>query len=173
MIKTHCQICGRQIKTVSGYPQLGLGLRLQDTPEGREPIAHHGYQRPWGEGYQTASCFGARWRSYEVACDALPPAIEQLDKILTGEKERLASLLSEPPATLHYVRRDAWGKVRVEKTLERPENFNPKDYAGLPQTYANEYATQRGRLESNIRHMSADLGALRRRLAEWVAPKIN
>jgi len=43
---THCQICGRAIKSTSGL------------------IAHHGYQRP-ESGWQTSSCEGARHLPYE------------------------------------------------------------------------------------------------------------
>ncbi len=43
-----CQICGRQIHAAKGL------------------IAHHGYQRPQ-HGWQTASCYGARYRPFEVS----------------------------------------------------------------------------------------------------------
>lgn len=47
-----CQICGRPIFAESGV------------------IAHHGYQRP-GDGWQTASCPGARELPYEVSRERL------------------------------------------------------------------------------------------------------
>jgi hypothetical protein len=49
-----CQICGKAHQEVGGK------------------IAHHGYQRP-GDGYQTASCSGARELRYEISRDAIPP----------------------------------------------------------------------------------------------------
>ncbi len=52
-----CQICGREIKAKSGL------------------ISHHGYKRPNGQGWQTASCSGARHVPYEVGHDALDAAI--------------------------------------------------------------------------------------------------
>lgn len=47
-----CQICGRPI-----FAEMGV-------------IAHHGYQRP-GDGYQTASCIGARHLPFEANKDLL------------------------------------------------------------------------------------------------------
>lgn len=47
-----CQICGRPIFAETGV------------------IAHHGYRRPF-EGYQTASCFGARHLPFEKSRDRL------------------------------------------------------------------------------------------------------
>jgi hypothetical protein len=48
-----CQICGRAIKAGKGV------------------IAHHGYKRPEGRYYQTASCWGARHLPYEQDCSQL------------------------------------------------------------------------------------------------------
>ena len=56
---THCQVCGRAIKTVAGR-----NYAREEDATGRtvaERIAHHGYRRP-RHGWQTTSCFGARWR---------------------------------------------------------------------------------------------------------------
>lgn len=49
-----CQICARPIHANKG-----------------DKIAHHGYQRPYQMGYQTASCYGARELPYERSRDAL------------------------------------------------------------------------------------------------------
>ncbi len=57
----HCQICGRLI-----FAQTGV-------------IAHHGYERP-GDGYQTESCYGARFQSFEVNRDRLGWYIEKVAK---------------------------------------------------------------------------------------------
>jgi hypothetical protein len=113
MSRTTCQICGRAIKA-------GNGL-----------IAHHGYQRP-GHGWQTNSCFGARYRPYEVACDALPPAIVGLGAYIARQQTTLASLLESPPATLAYERR---GGSRY--TLERSIKAATADMAGLKQRLAD------------------------------------
>ncbi len=62
-----CQICNRPIFAETGV------------------IAHHGYQRPC-EGWQTASCAGARHLPYEASC-------VELGKELVFAKERLDDLL--------------------------------------------------------------------------------
>lgn len=46
---TTCQICGRAIKTVRGYPVIAVDGRAKQSAETEETIAHHGYQRP-GDG---------------------------------------------------------------------------------------------------------------------------
>lgn len=56
-----CQICGRPI-----FAEVGV-------------IAHHGYQRP-GQGWQTASCRGARELPFEVSRDILGSYIANLEK---------------------------------------------------------------------------------------------
>lgn len=57
----HCQCCGRAIHAALGT------------------IAHHGYQRP-GDGWQTASCFGARRLPWEVDRGALADLIDHLKR---------------------------------------------------------------------------------------------
>jgi hypothetical protein len=54
----HCQVCGRDILAKTGA------------------IAHHGYERPYGEGWQTASCYGARQLPYEADRRVLGEYIE-------------------------------------------------------------------------------------------------
>lgn len=69
-----CQICGRDILAEGGV------------------IAHHGYERP-GDGWQTASCWGARELPYEADraklgawCDALRRELAGLEKSLADQK---------------------------------------------------------------------------------------
>lgn len=69
-----CQICGRHIHHAHGV------------------IAHHGYERPV-EGYQTASCPGARHLPFEKDRTVLGEHIESLKKILAGAEERLEMLI--------------------------------------------------------------------------------
>lgn len=170
---THCQICGRAIRTIHGNPLFEGELKLWELPpEHRDPIAHHGYQRPWQQGWQSASCFGARWRSYEVACDALPPAIAATEKALEHAKVRQAEFLASPPEVLVYVRHDAYGKERVRKELARPEGFKndtPDNHMGG--TYPNEYSNRRSNNRRTVEGLTEDLAGLRARLAAWVAPK--
>jgi hypothetical protein len=62
-----CQICARPILANTGT------------------IAHHGYERP-GDGFQTASCWGARKAPFEESC-------VDLVKEIAGSKERVANMI--------------------------------------------------------------------------------
>jgi hypothetical protein len=66
-----CQICGRDIFAERGN------------------IAHHGYQRP-GDGYQTASCYGAMHLPFEVSRDRLGAYLallaDQIEALKTARK---------------------------------------------------------------------------------------
>jgi hypothetical protein len=150
---TTCQICGREIKAKKGI------------------IAHHGYQRP-GQGWQTSSCFGARWRPYEVACDALPPAIESCERFIAMQEVALAALITSPPATMSYNKnaRKSWlpsGNVDVPK----PENFDHSNPDYSPNSYWHLYNSQKEGHESHIKMASYQLADLKKRLADWKAPQ--
>lgn len=83
-----CQCCARDILAETGV------------------IAHHGYQRPAGTGYQTASCPGARELPFEVSRDALGRYIENLEA--------------------YVVRQDAY-RTRVQGELvELPFKYNDR-----------------------------------------------
>ncbi len=71
-----CQICGRGI-----FANTGL-------------IAHHGYERP-GDGWQTASCRGARELPYETDRTILAEDIVMLKDRLARQQERLKGLQDE------------------------------------------------------------------------------
>lgn len=58
--RVRCQICDRHILGSKGL------------------VAHHGFQRPGRRGYQTRSCMGARYPSYEVCRDRLQDWIRLL-----------------------------------------------------------------------------------------------
>ena len=142
---TTCQICGRVIKSKNGL------------------IAHHGYQRPGG-GWQTASCFGARFRPYEVACDAIQPCIDGLQRYIDKEMEALESLIKNPPEALFKMRL-GWKKpIRYEL----PEGFEPKDKPSyLPNSYEDEHRSQRGEHRRNINGAKLMVKDLTERLANW------
>jgi hypothetical protein len=150
----HCQICGRAIKAQSGK------------------IAHHGYRRP-GQGWQTASCFGARWRPYEVASDALPVAIARATKYRENTIAQLANLRANPPAEFDVSRRDAWGSVKNKRMAQRPEGFDghgkrPGSYK--PDSYERAFWYAVSAMEQNIKGAGEDIEFMQKRLAEWVAP---
>jgi hypothetical protein len=156
-MKTTCQICGRAIKAKTGL------------------IAHHGYRRPH-QGWQTRSCFGARYRPYEVACDALPGAIEQVEKFIANQTDALAKLYSDPPAKLDITRRHRGRPIGPEQFAERPADFDP---AKIPaafkwdQKYEQAWSSAKHALERAIKGAGLDLEYLKKRLADWRAPVEN
>jgi len=151
---THCQICGRAIKANTGV------------------IAHHGYQRP-GDGWQTASCMGARFRSYEVACDALPPAIKSCASYIAQQETALANWIANPPAKIKYQRTDAHHRpVGPEKTFTRPEGFDgatAKDNY-MSDTYIWRFVNARTGYRRRIKSSQDSLVYLEKRLTDWRAP---
>lgn len=151
---TTCQICGRSIKANTGV------------------IAHHGYQRP-GDGWQTASCMGARFRLYEVACDALPPAIESCASYVANQEAGLADWIANPPAEIKHQRRDAYGSaVGPEKTFARPDGFDgatAKDNY-MCDTYVWRFVNARSGFGHRIKSSNESLRYLEKRLADWRAP---
>lgn len=178
MTLTTCQICARVIKSKSGL------------------IAHHGYQRP-DHGWQTSSCMGARYRPYEVACDALPPAIESVERHIERMTATLVDWTANPPRAIRCERtnrRDAWDKYNVEWSVIRPTNFDPAapvtrgnenqapwDYTPAPRynygmrpcdvrSYAAVYAGNIKDFARDIADSKETLVYFRKRLAEWKAP---
>lgn len=111
-----CQICARPIFAETGV------------------IAHHGYERP-GYGYQTSSCWGARYLPFETDRSILLNYIAQQRKDLEAREIRRAAVEAETlPVDLSYeVRRMkdgapviAYGRhvydvVRFEVTRETME----------------------------------------------------
>jgi|SRR5215831_2276533 len=148
---TTCQICGRDIKSKNGF------------------IAHHGYKRP-GSGWQTASCFGAKYRPYEVASDALPKAIARLEQQIANNFAMWVSFISEPPATLKKVSK-RMGYDWDTKEYPRPENWTPPKGAWSSMGYENAWCTVQSQREHDNRGMCDMLEFLRKRLAEWKAPE--
>jgi len=150
----HCQICGRQIEANTGR------------------IAKHGYKRP-GQGWQTSSCYGAGYRPYEVACDAIGQAIERTEKLLADVHAQQADWRANPPAELNIQRRtDAWGKKLAPIMRQRPEGFDPANRRAyyLHDTYEAAYWGRMDGREHDIRGIGEHLAYLRDRLAAWRAP---
>lgn len=144
----HCQICARAIKAKSGL------------------IAHHGYQRP-GDGWQTASCMGAKFGPYELACDRIQSAIDAVTAHIKKVEDYLP-ILHAGPETLGTM--DGYPKKYVEYT--RPEGFNPeKNKAGTrPRTYENAWAHKWFKSNADLRGSRETLKFLQDRLGAWVAP---
>lgn len=148
----HCQICERAIKASKGL------------------IAHHGYRRP-GQGWQTASCFGARWRPYEAACDALPHAIKACEAFVENRKAFIAERLANPPATLDHIE-TRWGRPAITTTLPRPEGFDVSKRPGSwsQRTYEAMFWGAICDAEHAIKMADQDGDRMRKRLAAWKAP---
>ncbi len=148
---TTCQICGREIKANTGL------------------IAHHGYQRP-GEGWQTASCMGARFRPYEVACDALPPAIDSCKRYIANQQAALNAWMTSPPDTITWQRKDGYGTPRGQEfTFERPVDFDPANHSVSyrQESYVFQFDGRKRTLEYEIERAQQSLRYLEKRLADW------
>jgi hypothetical protein len=101
-----CQCCGRDILAETGV------------------IAHHGYERP-GDGYQTASCPGAKELPFEVSRDGLGRHIVAMKASVERNRVYLAKVQAEEvDLTFNYTdrrERKAWerGKeISVQVTRE-------------------------------------------------------
>ena len=147
MTDTTCQICERGIKASTGT------------------IALHGYTRPWKQGWQSGSCFGAKFRPYEVACDALPPAIERVRAFIERQKAHLTDFTNNPPEKL--IKYDRYHKA---EELVRPEGYvyNPR-HGGF--SYTERYQLQHPNviyeIKKSIEQAERDLPRLEKRLADW------
>lgn len=147
-----CQICLREIKA-------GRGL-----------IAKHGYRRP-GQGWQTASCFGAGYRPFEVSCDAIETLIPRLRTWASGHRDAVTKLTANPPAEYDITHRDAYGRPYGAKQIAaRPDNFDatnrPPSFA-WNQRYAQQFWKQISQLQSNAKDQDAFADELSIRLANW------
>lgn len=170
-ISTHCQICARAIRTVVGYGPLG-----GDAAGRTDRIAHHGFQRPHQQGWQSASCFGARWRPYEVACDALPPAIAGIEGYIARQQIALAKFILEPPAKLQYDKtRSSWRRGEMVD-VPKPDGFvfdeTKKSHQMETHSYERLYLRDKTYYDHRIRQANSDLRDMQKRLADWTAPEI-
>lgn len=151
MQNTTCQICERGIKATTGV------------------IAHHGYQRPWKEGWQSGSCFGARWRPYEVASDALPPAIARIKAFIVSQKNHYKTFTTTPPEKLTIF---SHSRTRPNKEVNRPEGFtfeeNESEHKRRPyESYEYEHHSVAYGIRKSIENAKEDLTRLEKRLADW------
>jgi len=144
-MKTHCQICGREIKANTGV------------------IAHHGYERP-GDGWQTSSCLGARYKPYEESRDRIPFVIERFKEWRESRLHQRDEMLQNPPEKLFRFR----GYTKIER--DRPEGFSPGEqhpssnlntYEGMFHNLLKNLVAEAAALDRNIEH-------LEKRHEEWV-----
>jgi hypothetical protein len=151
----HCQTCGCSVEIEDGL------------------IAHHGCK---GQGWAMASCFGAGYRPYEVACDALHFAIRTVGRWLSQRQRELSDTLANPPDTLLCQPRCGDGSpgepvIYGEPVIcRRPEGFD-LHRRGLqtPYTYEAEFCIIRDALEADIRSYTDEVAYLKERLDNWIA----
>lgn len=150
---THCQICGRAIKSKAGL------------------IAHHGYRRP-GDGWQTASCYGARHVPYEVGHDALDRLIASMPGMIAAEQASELKFRTEPPAVLKYSKRGKFG-IQEPAEVQRPDGFDaakrPASF-GSVNSYGYVYFTRLHGMQRRIEAMLNDLEDIEKRRAAWTPP---
>lgn len=161
----HCQICARDIKVVPTS-------RTLSTVFAKPVIAHHGYQRPWGEGWQSSSCDGAREKPYEVSCDAIQPAIDRIKAYKKNVAATLKEFLANPPVELKEIAH--WRGHQPEKVFKRPRDFDPEKSKerSYGYSYENEYNHIRGVREREIKNAMREVERLGKRLADWKPSKV-
>lgn len=152
---TTCQVCGRPIKMV------------------RSVIAHHGYQRPHLQGWQSASCLGAKFPPYELSRDRINEVIGMMSNQLVSVQESLGKHIGSPPETIHYYPR-GWPHSKKEIIYTRPLGFKPSDKA--PTSYQQyDYAGNHDRvwLEklNDIAGIERFIADLKKRYANWKQPE--
>lgn len=143
-----CQVCGRNIKANSGV------------------IAHHGYKRP-GDGWQTASCYGARHLPYEEANDQILKAINSATAYINRSAQWLVEFHYNPPPTLSATH-GTWQLKTY--TANKPENFDPENTrrSYRRDAYDTMYHDKVYSVNKGIKEAQADLVFLRKRLSEWI-----
>lgn len=146
---TTCQICGRPIKSTTGV------------------IAHHGYKRP-GNGWQTASCMGARHLPYEQSCDLIPVAIKQVSEFITKTESAVEAFKVSPPDyLLHFPYKGAW-QTSTPVQVERPADFKVDGYrTHRSGAYDTLFHDRQYELEQKIKFAKTDLAYLTERLTNW------
>ncbi len=149
MTITTCQICARPIKANTGV------------------IAHHGYKRP-GNGWQSSSCAGARYKPYEESCDRIPPVIQQIEDFIVGRQTWLVEFENNPPATLTYQQYTGFGQYKPVE-VPKPDDFHPVMASGrsIPHTYSDLFFGKRADVQRQIDSAITDQGVLKQRLANW------
>lgn len=152
--KKHCQICERDI--------------LANNAKGL--MAHHGYRRPHGEGWQSDSCWGARHLPYEKSCDQIQPCIDHIKAFVERQEVRLKDFMTNPPETLT---RASFSMSQPPRIYKRPEGFDAKvndergSWSGPDQMYGYEHHSTCQMIRYSIRDGKKDIARLEKRLLDW------
>lgn len=146
----HCQCCGQAILAETGV------------------IAHHGYRRPLGMGYQTASCPGARKLPFEVSRDDLGHYIEALHAHVLRTQDHLVQVRAESVAvTWTYIDRSGctqpWHRGVEQKVAVTRESLpaaieTARSLGYFDRTHITEPTFDRLK-EATERNLLADIGA--------------
>lgn len=153
----HCQICGRAIKTVKTF--------------GMMVIAHHGYQRPHQQHFQTGSCMGARHPAYELSRDQIKYVIEAYQDRVTRYKMSLQEHIDSPPETIEYVRETRYVRNPTPQVFTKPAGWiAPADHPSTwdQHTYAGNHARVRLNTLRLIREGTEVIEVLQKRWKDWV-----
>lgn len=143
---TTCQICARRIMSRVGV------------------IAHHGYTRP-GDGWQSASCYGARHLAWEKSCAIIPLAIKAVEAHLATVTRAAERHEASPPAIL--TRLD-WNKRTVD--VAKPADFVPQEKSPgsfQAHSYASLFYRERDAYARRIRQAKMDKESLGTRYEIW------
>jgi hypothetical protein len=134
----HCQCCGKVHLANNGL------------------MAHHGYTRP-GVGWQTASCYGARYVPFEVSRDRLATLIDDLRAYRKRVEQHLADVKADRKEihvtftdsrvldknkrygkTMVSVTRDTWDAVKAENEPHAAYGTFPMDFESVKNRKLNE-----------------------------------
>lgn len=140
-----CQCCWRGIFAATGM------------------IAHHGYERP-GDGWQTASCMGARHLPFEADRAQLGVLIRILEQQRDGIAAHLAALIAETtPCTFQYSVYDK--EIRRSRPVSR--EITRETFAQIKAELANHlYSDFDDLKERNVSSTERNLRITREQIAE-------
>lgn len=116
----------------------------------RGTMAHHGYQRP-GQGWQTASCPGIRFKPLEVSSEGLEWLIATLRERLGKLKNAIANQATQPEFLL--AKRTYSGK---HEKITRDDPL-----------WSRVFARHLAEIESEMGSLERELPMLDKKLADW------
>lgn len=116
----------------------------------RGTMAHHGYQRP-GQGWQTASCPGIRFKPLEVSNEGLVWLIAALRERMANLKSALANKATRPEFLM----------------AKRGYNTKPEKITRDDPQWPRAFARHIAEVESEIGSLEYELPMLDKKLADW------
>lgn len=149
-----CQICGRKI-----------------LPDADGKLAHHGYERPYGQGFHTASCYGARELKFEADRTVLGRFIETVMKPqLLAEQCYLAGWKAHTGPI--WIKRSKFtGSTIVSRQDESEagpgEGWKRLDSQANPTEWKRQMDAQIYEHERNVRFLTRDIADQQKRYDTW------